>query len=229
MENSKSNQNKQMADGVSFGEPSFTSFPYSELSNSEDRDRIRHFSQSVLSAEAWFQTANELIAAMDVLEPHVESFWDSVRALVLDQKNDVAPKHQKSDMASKHSLINQHMMLAGFAIENLCKGYLAGRLSPKERKKLQAGDLPKSLKCHDILSLVEKTGMKHSKHFRLNTICDTEKILLNRITEAVLWRGRYPSATSHEGSRPFAQMGSDIGRIKRLLQKIRRHVGAKDS
>jgi hypothetical protein len=83
----------------------------------------------VLNAEASFQTANELIAAMDLLEPHVERFWDDVRSLVfiVDQASDAPSKQQTSDAPSKHNLISQHMMLAGFAIENLCKGYLAGR------------------------------------------------------------------------------------------------------
>src|SRR5438128_1644052 len=127
-----------MANGVSFGEPSFGSFPFSELSDSEDSDvfakeRIRHFAQSVLSVEAWFRTANELIAAMDLLEPHVERFWSDVRSVFLavdktsnvpseHQKSDASSKPQESEVPSKHNLINQHMMLAGFAIENLCKG-----------------------------------------------------------------------------------------------------------
>ena len=207
-----------MPDEVSFGEPSF--------SHPEDSDifspaRIRHFSQSVLNADAWFCAADELIAAMDLLEPHVERFWKSVRSLFLavDKTSDVPSKQEKSDVVSKHNLVNQHMMLAGFAIENLCKGYLAGRLSHEEREDAQrAGVLPKSLKGHDILNLVEQTGM---------TLSDTEKYLLKRITEAVLWRGRYPSAISHERSRPFAQIGSDIRHIKTLLQKVRRHVRAK--
>ena len=158
---------------------------------------------------------------MDLLEPHVERFWKSVRSLFLavDKTSDVPSKQEKSDVVSKHNLVNQHMMLAGFAIENLCKGYLAGRLSHEEREDVQrAGVLPKSLKGHDILNLVEQTGM---------TLSDTEKYLLKRITEAVLWRGRYPSAISHEQSRPFAQIGSDIRHIKTLLQKVRRHVRAK--
>jgi len=45
------------------------SFPYSET-----RARIARFSQSVLSEEAWFRAANELIAAMELLEPHIEYF-----------------------------------------------------------------------------------------------------------------------------------------------------------
>ena len=111
------------------------------------------------------------------------------------------------------------MMLGGFAIENLCKAYLTGRLSHEERQAVQAGVLPQSLKSHDILDLVEQTGMKLS---------DTEKYLVKRISEAAVWRGRYPSATSHKRSRPFAQIGSDIRHIKTVLQKLRRHVGAKD-
>ncbi len=226
-----------MADEISFGEPSFSSPDDSETFTPE---RIRRFSQAVLSVEAWFRSADELIAAMDLLEPHVERFWDDVRSVFLavdntsdapseHQTSDVSPKHEKTDVPSKYSLIDQHMMLAGFAIENLCKGYLAGRLSHQEREKVRAGVLPKSLKSHDILKLVEQTGMPHSKHFRLNTLCDTEKFLLERITDTVVWRGRYPSATSHKRIRPFAQMGSDIRHIKTLLQKVRRHVRAKDS
>ena len=209
-----------MADEVSLGKPSFTSFPY-----------VGQFSQSVLSAEAWFRTADEVIVAMDLVEPNVERFWEDVRSLgfIVDktcdtpskhQTNDLPQKRQRSGVPSKHNLINQHMMLAGFAIENLCKGYLADRLSPQEREKVQAGVLPKSLTGHDILKLVQQIGM---------TVSDAEKHLLNRITEAVFWRGRYPSATSHEGLRPFTQIGSDIDQIKTLLQNLRRHVGAKDS
>jgi hypothetical protein len=218
-EMSERNQNEKMADGVSLGEPSFFR---PDDSDTFSPARIRRFSQAVLSAEAWFYTADELIAAMDLLEPHVGRFWDDVRsiAFAVDNTSDVPPKHETTDVSSKHSLINQHMMLAGFAIENLSKGYLTGRVSHKEREDVQrARVLPKSLKGHDILNLVEQTGM---------TLSDTERFLLERITDAVLWRGRYPSASSHERIRPFAQIGSDIRHIKTLLQKVRRHVGAKD-
>jgi hypothetical protein len=211
------------------GEPSF--------SQPDDDDifspaRIRRFSQSVLSADAWFRSADELIAAMNLLEPHVERFWEDVRSIAFaadmtsdvpskHEKSDGLSQHQKSDVPSKDGLINQHMMLAGFAIENLCKGYLAGRLTHEEREQVQqAGVLPKSLQGHDILKLVEQTGM---------TLSDTEKFLLKRITDAVVWRGRYPSALSHERIRPFAQIGSDIRHIKAILRRLRRHAGAKDS
>src|SRR5260370_38345054 len=115
-----------MPDEVSLGEPTFVSFPHSELSDSEDSDifataRMRLFAQSVLSAEAWFHIADELIAAMNLLEPHVERFWEDVRSVVFivdktsdvpskQQMSDPPSKHQTTDAPSKHSLISQHMM-----------------------------------------------------------------------------------------------------------------------
>jgi hypothetical protein len=173
------------------------------------RARIARFSQLVLSEEAWFHVANELIAAMGLLEPLIESYWKRVNARLQAQNSEAEPEH---------NLVNVHMMLAGFAIENLCKGYLASRLGPKEREGVKV--LPESLKTHGLVHLVERTGM---------ALSETEKYLVERLGEAVFWRGRYPSATSHEGIRPFVQMQSDIRRIKTVLQKLRRHVGAKHS
>jgi len=71
-ERSELNQSKTKAGEVSFGEPRFTAYPY-----------VRQFSQSVLSAEAWFHTAEELIAAMDLVEPNVERFWEDVRSIAV--------------------------------------------------------------------------------------------------------------------------------------------------
>jgi hypothetical protein len=182
----------------------------------EERKRatIARFSQYVLSPKAWFRIADELEAAMKLLEPQIERLWECLRADagVVEKKD--------SEPSPKHSLINVHLMLAGVAIENQCKGYLAGRLSPKAKEDVKAGKLPKKLNTHVILKLVRSTGM---------TFSNREKDLLDRIGEAVIWRGRYPSPIYHEKIVPFAQWGDDVGRIKTFLQKLRAHVGAKDS
>jgi hypothetical protein len=193
--------------------PHTGSFPYSELNRSEQTEvltkaKIVGFSQYILSEDAWFHTANELIAAMEMLESRVKDYWDCVNAQFLGQNSNPEPEH---------SLVEVHMMLAGFAIENLCKGYLAGRLSPEERASVKAGTLPTSLKTHKILELVERIGLALSK---------AEKYLVEQIDQAI-WRGRYPSPVSHKGIRPFARKGSDIHRITTILQKLRAHVGAK--
>lgn len=185
-----------------------------EMPEEREKAQIARFSQYVLSPEAWFRIADELEAAMKLLEPQIDRFWELFRAEagVVEKKD--------SEPCPKHSLINVHMMLAGFAIENLCKGHLAGRLTSRERKKVKAGDLPKRLDGHKILKLVRRTGM---------TLSDLERDLLARTTQVISWRGRYPAPLSHDGIVPFPQWGNDFGRIKTLLRKLRAHVGAKDS
>jgi len=187
-----------------------------ETPEEKEREKIARFSQYVLSPEAWFRIADELEAAMKLLEPQIERFWECLRADagVVEKKDSEPPP--------KHSLINVHMMLAGFAIENLCKGHLAGRLTSKERKKVKARELPKCLDGHKILKLVRRTGMTLSEFER-------DRDLLARITEVISWRGRYPAPLSHDGIVPFPQWGDDIGRIQTFLRKLRTHVGAKDS
>jgi len=145
-----------------------------QLSDSEDAElltkkKIARFSQYILSQEAWFCTANKLIAAMKLLEPDIKSYWDSFA-------QDTKPRPEPS-------VTNVHMMLASFAIENLCKGYLVEHLSPADRNAVKGGgSFPKSLQTHNTLELIKLTGM---------TLSETEKYLIDQIYQAN-WRGRYP-------------------------------------
>jgi len=176
------------------------------------RARIARYSHVLTKKEAWFEAANELTEAMSLLEPRVEHHWRCLRDQLEDPNSEIEPEY---------SLINVHMMLAGFAIENLCKGHLVDQLGPDELENVKVGELPESLKGnHGILNFVEQTKMRLS---------DADEYLLKRIGEAVVWRGRYPIPTSHRKSRPFAQIGSDLARITTLVQKLRRHVGVKNS
>jgi hypothetical protein len=146
-------------------------------------ETVAKFSQRVLNREAWFRSANELVYAMKLLEPKVQDFWKchASSAGISDDEN--------SEPGPEHSLIDVHLMLAAFAIENLCKGYLADRLNPEELKEVTGGELPKTLKgTHGILAFVEQTEMR---------ISGRDKALLERIQEAV-WRGRYPIPNYHK-------------------------------
>jgi hypothetical protein len=176
------------------------------------RERIARYSHILITKEAWFQKANELVEAMSLLEPRVEHHWQCLRKQLDDPNAETEPEY---------NLMNVHMLLAGFAIENFCKGHLVDQLGPDEWENVKGGVLPESLKGnHGILKFVEETGMRLS---------ESEKYLLKRIGEAVLWRGRYPVPTSHEKTGPFAQIGSDVRRIRTLLDRLRRHVGAKEA
>src|SRR5437660_113348 len=178
-----------------------------------DRLKITHYSQSAFAPQAWFDAANRLEQAMALLEPGVRHYWDCLRDNLKDPNNQDVPEY---------GLENVHLMLAGLVIENLCKGHLIAELRPHEQsqdwEKLKGGVLPKFLKSHAVLALVKKTGMKLS---------DSESYLLTRIEAVIDWRGRYPIPTSHEKQGPFVNMGSDIDRSKRVIGKLRVHVGAK--
>jgi hypothetical protein len=51
-----------------------------ETPEERERAEIARFSQYVLSPEAWFRIADELEAAMKLLEPQIERFWECFRA-----------------------------------------------------------------------------------------------------------------------------------------------------
>jgi len=173
--------------------------------------RLARFRQLVSTPETWFYAADGLIAAMTLLEPSIQGCWTSLPLDANDLPTESATSHQR--------LIEVHMMLAGFAIENFCKGYLAVRLRPEEEHMAKGGILPKSLRNHRLLELVNRTGI---------SVSEIEKDLVQRLGDAV-WRGRYPCGTSYKTVRPFAQYQTDIFRIKELLQRLRKRVGAKST
>jgi hypothetical protein len=160
MDKSEPNHNEQADKGVSFGEARFVSG--SEFGNFDDTDiltavRIRHFAQSVLSAEAWFQTADELIAGMHLIGRNVERFWEDYHSIVFGadmttdppsryQKANLAPKHQETDVGRKHDLANQHMMLAGFAVGNPLQGISGGSVDARRAGRRKSRRAAKKVK-----------------------------------------------------------------------------------
>lgn len=185
-----------------------------EPSAASKAKRIARYSDVGLSDVSWFRIANELITAMGLMEPYIKEYWDR---LIKASLGDTTNKYEQLG----YSVANVHLMLAGFAIECLCKGFLARQLSPEERTKVESGDLPNSLKgSHGIVKFVQRTGLN---------LAAAEDDLLKRITESSVWRGRYPIPTTHERVKPYVEMCSDVDRTKRFLLKLRHHVGAKTS
>jgi hypothetical protein len=179
--------------------------PKSEDEQIFARGRLLHFSHKLMSSGAWFGVADDLIEAMRSLEPQVTKHWEALRAQ-LDNPDIEVPEA---------SLTNIHMMLAGFAIENLCKGFFVQNLNDVERDTVKSGKLPSSLKGqHPIVDFVRRTSIR---------LTSAEEELLGRVEEAI-WRGRYPIPTSVARSRPFMQMGSDVHRINDFIARLRGHV-----
>src|SRR5438477_3733092 len=93
-------ESNQMPERVSLGEPTLFSGDNSEIFS---RARIQRYSHELLSAEAWFRSAGELIAAMELLEPEVNRFWAELRSVTFaaDMTSDAPIMHRKSERGSK--------------------------------------------------------------------------------------------------------------------------------
>jgi hypothetical protein len=179
--------------------------PYSEL----EAVRRQYFSQRVLEPKQWFDNANRLTLAMSLIEPSVLSYWE------------ILNKHEGfSEETPEYDCHLIFLMLAGYAIENLCKGFLVTTLSREEATAVKSGKYPRRLATHSIPQLVKWAGLE---------VDEIERNLLLRIQAAVVWRGRYPVPKSGDEISPFMQNASDVARVNRFLMKLRRQVGAKPS
>lgn len=173
--------------------------------------------------QAWFESAIELVAAAEALSPLVIAWWDSVKAWQED----------KTQIFNEHSYHHTFLMLYAFAIENYCKGALAGRLDWSDRVVLKSeGKFPKHMKTHDLVTLAERVG------FAISNIEDEE--LLRRLTHAAVWTGRYPVSTHFEGTFKvkfsdgnhyhLSYIGrDDVERVRDVADRLRTWVRARVS
>ena len=175
---------------------------------SDDELRRREYVRRASDPETWFRTANDLVEAMRLIRPNVDQYWECLRA-----------QADSADAAAEpeHSTIGPYLMLAGFAIENLCKGYLARRLTDEAAIALEQGVLPDVFDSHNVVDLAQKVGMPLS---------DSHRFLLQRIAVAIRWRGRYPVPKSHRELKAYLEAGSDAAHVDRFVAALRRHVGA---
>lgn len=187
-----------------------------------ERVELSNFARDLLSARKWFEAANELESALDILEPHVLAWWQSMREW--SRKN--AP------IWREHGYAGLYLMLSAYVLENLCKGFLASKLSSADRELVRSkGKLPKILDSHDTLELVQKVGLD---------VSETDQALLQKLSRAATWFGRYPVSrfyrdrnrarlpsgklhtTSWQGS-------SEVYQVRRLIREVRSRVNARRS
>jgi hypothetical protein len=96
-----------------------------------------------------------------------------------------------TDSKNEWPLTSIYMLLSGFALENLLKGIYIGR----NPTFVMEGKLKKwsSKSGHELLDLAEKTKFELS---------EDETNLLERLTEFVVWAGKYPIPKQFENNMP---------------------------
>lgn len=118
---------------------------------------------------------------------------------------------------SSHSveqhLVRAYCMLAGFAIENIVKGWLH-ECDVRHVSTVAAGELKKDTRTHGVRDLVLRTGI---------VLNDDEIALLDQVGECVVWSGRYPSPTKAVGLPALSP--ASIVSVREMLKRVFEHVG----
>jgi hypothetical protein len=190
-----------------------------------ERVHLQNYTSSVRGYRRWFDAADELQFAAELLKPQVRAWWSGVV-----EWRDSKERPRKFPALGCHSIM---MMLFSFAIENLCKGALIrdGQVDVSSGAIINSG-LPKELKSHNVRSLIRAVGL---------TCDDADQELLSRMSRAATWRGRYPAAAKYADAIHTLRLDngkeysaawfgeSDIDRIESLVGRVRSHLGAERS
>lgn len=104
------------------------------------------------------------------------------------------------------------LMLAGFAIEALLKGVLIAR----DPTAVSDGGLPRWLLTHNLASLMKRANVP---------LTEDETELVQRLAEAVQWRGRYPVPRRACELPDSHSVGlSDVNNFRALYDRLEREL-----
>jgi len=168
------------------------------------------FQRTLWNPDAWWDKADDLLRAADELRPTVERYWQAHIAGHAPDKR-------------LHDTHGTYFMLVGFAVENLCKAALvhSERATTADRSN---GKLPSFLKRHDLMDLLRDIGVTVSG--------SVERRVVERVTRAVLWSGRYPVPVEASDLTKGRRIGllidfycaDDLNDLRQLVDFTRRHV-----
>ena len=140
----------------------------------------RGFAEFASDTDDWFERADALRSAAEMLESSIERYWTIAR-----KRSETRPRANRlivyvTDPDPRHI----YLMLMAYAIENLCKGL---QIAEKGREfwaeVAEMGKIPRWILGHDVRKLLQNIT------FPLST---EDRELADRLTRAVVWSGRYP-------------------------------------
>ena len=145
-----------------------------------------HHKRALLDPQGWHKAGMDLIESAKFLHPCVQQYW-----------NDKASRKD----TERH--LSTFMMLCGFAIENLLKALIVLIRHDSIEKEIDSAPIfPDMLATHQLSILVKDAGLEAEMNVHID--------LLERLTRAAIWRGRYPCpirAEQWEMPDPFGMAG----------------------
>lgn len=175
------------------------------------------FLRALEDPESWFDHAERLLDAANLVRPDVERFWDAfVRSL-----------RDEAVQLPRRNFGGVYFMLVAYAIENLLKGALVRKHRSSLCEEVErTGRIPGRLKSHDLWNLSQSIAFVPQPQ---------DEDLLRRLAKAAVWVGRYPAPTSlaSADSERFSDgncypttlnSSGDLEEIDDLLERLRAHV-----
>ena len=136
------------------------------------------------SPEAWRRTALGLKRSADII-------WGQWFEIFQRLDGGQIAKATPQEAGDVYLLLPTFLLLYGFAIENVSKGLLVAKdasvVESVIKWKVKGGG-------HDLRELYTATGL---------LVATDEQELLDALTQAVLWAGRYPVPKNHENKPEF--------------------------
>jgi hypothetical protein len=178
-----------------------------------DRTQRDAYMQRASNKKNWIDKGDDPLQAASLLKPHVERFYQSAKKET-EIVSELPDGKSTKTPAIREGVIEVCMLLFGCAFENLLKGAFVRQLTRGQKEnRILKPKLPKQLKTHDVLSLAEKLGLD------LNRL---EINLLKRLTETIVWRGRYPIPIEHTQVKKFVTYSGDLTTVEGLIGKFRK-------
>ncbi len=174
-------------------------------------ERFRH---RVLDADAWDETAVQLLEAARQLEPKVREFLANLGS----------PRWSESWRGWADEFVAVYFMLAAFAIENFLKARIIRENLDRFQVEVDSKHrIPSDLRTHNLLNLAVNAGKPDLARGHAD--------ILKRLTRSATWYGRYPAPTTAEGLDPFTESpdGEPISLThysSRDLEEIERVIAA---
>ncbi len=144
----------------------------------DDESRYIYWNQGNTHSELWEVQARELAYSAQVLYLRSER---AIKELIRDMPESGSPA--ANQLLADSSMITVAFMLAGFAIENVLKGIRVQQLNAETQATERDNRIKSITSTHNLSKLATDAGL---------TVSSEEAKLLVKLTDRVLWSGRYP-------------------------------------
>ena len=165
------------------------------------------FQLGVTSPYNWFAQGAGLLRAAYILWERHKSNFDNIMLRINNKET-----FSLADLVNRHTNRwgSSYMLLAGLAIENAVKGLI---ISQKNVPPNQ-GHIPKECQGHDLGQLFITAGLE---------IEAEEEHLIEYLTEAILWKGRYHTPLKVNSIKNYLSYGQVIctpNQVRRLFIRV---------